>query len=125
MDKVNLHTLADPSTLLFLLVTMVVTMILCSVIGLCYRFMHRSIGSVTVQPVINLVSHYDWTEMDWAEGQLFIRILESSKLFKGRSNSANRRLLLDKVLSNCSPLQVEDEASKIGRFSCFFKNKYK
>ena len=74
--------------------------------GLFYRLIHRSLGAVRVKPALNLVSHYDWTEMDWAEGQLFVRSIESVKLFKGNSNAANRKLLLNKVLSNCSPLQV-------------------
>ena len=50
--------------------------------GLIYRLIHRSIGAVRVKPVINLVAHQDWTEMDWAEGQLFVRTIESAKLFK-------------------------------------------
>ena len=85
----------------------VITIVLCTIVGLVFRFVHGRIGSLQPEPKVTVVSPYEWQEMDWTEGNLYVRTLDSNKMFKGKSNSANRKLRLEKVLTNCSPLQAD------------------
>ena len=86
------------STWLFLLFIIFITTVLCSIFGLFVRFVHRRLGSIRVDPIVDLVDAQNWQQLDWTEGHLYLRTLDSTKLFKGKSNSANRKLRMEKVL---------------------------
>lgn len=121
--KLNLEEIGKLSTWLFLFFIIAITTVLCSIMGLFVRFVHRTLGSIQVEPVVQVVSPYEWQQFDWTEGHLYLRTLDSTKLFKGKSNSANRKMRLEKILSNCSPVQADSDLdSKTDDALCLVRN---
>ena len=77
--------------------------------------MHRVIGHAVEDIKLNFIGPEDWTEMEWSEGTVLIRTVDSTRVFIGKSNSTNRFMKVEALLTNCSPKQVDRDAVALVR----------
>ena len=87
----------------------------CSLAGLGIKAMHRVIGHAVEDIKLHFVGPEEWTEMEWSEGSVLIRTVDSTRVFIGKSNSTNRFMKVEALLTNCSPKQVDRDAVALVR----------
>ena len=72
--------------------------------------MHRMIGYSIEEVKLNFVAPDEWKEMEWAEGSIMIRTVDSTRIFIGKSNSTNRFMKIESLPTNCAPKQIDRDA---------------
>ena len=111
----SLNDLLSQNTIIFIMIIQLTALASCSLIGLAIKAMHRVIGHAVEDIKLNFIGPEDWTEMEWSEGTVLIRTVDSTRVFIGKSNSTNRFMKVEALLTNCSPKQVDRDAVALVR----------
>ena len=62
--------------------------------------MHRVIGHAVDDVKLTFVGPEDWQEMEWSDGTVLIRTVDSTRVFIGKSNSTNRFMKVEQLMTN-------------------------
>ena len=62
--------------------------------------MHRVIGHAVDDVKLTFVGPEEWQEMEWSDGTVLIRTVDSTRVFIGKSNSTNRFMKVEQLSTN-------------------------
>ena len=64
------------------------------------KAMHRVIGHAVDDVKLTFVGPEEWQEMEWSDGTVLIRTVDSTRVFIGKSNSTNRFMKVEQLSTN-------------------------
>lgn len=88
-----------------------ITTAITTPIGILLRKLHARPNSFKIEPEMISLPHEKWIEMDWREQSLFLRSLLTHKEHTGTRSTVNRKLVQEKIVTNCPPDEFNKETA--------------